>query len=244
MIKGILFDKDGTLVDFFSLWLQAAKAVVPEFLYENQIEATEEMKEYVLKAMGVENGKVDPRGALAYKSYQEIAKDLCNALLEKGFRLHPVKAQKQLEHLFDETVAGGQVSYKQLTDIKAVMRILREKGISIGLATADTMRSARNCLEALGTYQQFDYVGADDGVKRPKPEADMFLEFQRKFQLKPEEIAVVGDTYNDMVFAKNNGGIAIGVLSGVSQEADLCEKADYILHSVQELPELLEKLQA
>ncbi len=86
------------------------------------------------------------------------------------------------------------------------------------------MRSAKSCLKKLGTYQEFDYVGADDGVKRPKPEADMFLEFQHKFNLKPEEIAVVGDTYNDVVFARNNGGIAIGVLSGVSSEEDFRER--------------------
>ena len=37
MIKGILFDKDGTLIDFFSLWLGAAKAVVIQFLKENEL---------------------------------------------------------------------------------------------------------------------------------------------------------------------------------------------------------------
>ena len=35
MIKGILFDKDGTLIDFFSLWLGAAKAVVIQVLFRN-----------------------------------------------------------------------------------------------------------------------------------------------------------------------------------------------------------------
>ena len=33
-IKGILFDKDGTLIDFFSLWLAAAERAIPEFLAE------------------------------------------------------------------------------------------------------------------------------------------------------------------------------------------------------------------
>ena len=59
---------------------------------------------------------------------------------------------------------------------------------------------------------------------------------------KPQEIAVVGDTYNDIRFARENGGVAIGVLSGVSQEADFCGEADYILNSVGELPQLLEQI--
>lgn len=48
MIKGILFDKDGTLIDFFSLWLGAAKAVVIQFLKENEL--SEEVKERVFYA--------------------------------------------------------------------------------------------------------------------------------------------------------------------------------------------------
>ena len=43
-------------------------------------------------------------------------------------------------------------------------------------------------------------------------------------------------------FARENGGVAIGVLSGVSQEADFCGEADYILNSVGELPQLLEQI--
>ena len=100
MIRGILFDKDGTLVDFFALWLQAALAVTPAFLAENSIEADGDMTDYVLRAMGVEDGKVDPRGALAYKSYQEIAADICQAMEKKGITLDPARAQEQLEHLF------------------------------------------------------------------------------------------------------------------------------------------------
>ena len=65
MIRGILFDKDGTLVDFFSLWLKAALEVTPAFLRENNLDDNAQMTDYVLRAMGVEDGKVDPKGALA-----------------------------------------------------------------------------------------------------------------------------------------------------------------------------------
>ena len=89
MIRGILFDKDGTLVDFFSLWLQAALAVTPAFLEENHIQPDKDMTDYVLRAMGVEDGKVDPRGALAYKSYQEIAADICPPFTPGGTTCSP-----------------------------------------------------------------------------------------------------------------------------------------------------------
>ena len=230
MIKGILFDKDGTLIDFFSLWLGAAKSFVTQFLKENNL--SEEVKECVFHAMGIENGEIDPHGGLAYKSYSEIAMDITDSR----------KVRMQLERLFAEYVTESQAQYVETADIKAVLDSLKQRNIWIGLATADTVPSAKNCLKRLEVLEKFDYVGADDGVLRPKPEADMFLEFQKKFGLKPQEIAEVGDTYNDIRFARENGGVAIGVLSGVSQEADFCGEADYILNSVGELPQLLEQI--
>lgn len=240
MIKGILFDKDGTLIDFFSLWLGAAKAVVIQFLKENEL--SEEVKERVFYAMGIENGEIDPYVGLAYKSYSEIALDITDELSREQIYLDSRKVRMQLERLFAEYVTESQAQYVETADIKAVLDSLKQRNIWIGLATADTVPSAKNCLKRLEVLEKFDYVGADDGVLRPKPEADMFLEFQKKFGLKPQEIAVVGDTYNDIRFARENGGVAIGVLSGVSQEADFCGEADYILNSVGELPQLLEQI--
>lgn len=57
MVKGILFDKDGTLVDFFSLWLQAATEVIPLFLKKNDIQVSQELIEYLLKTIGVNQEK-------------------------------------------------------------------------------------------------------------------------------------------------------------------------------------------
>ncbi len=242
MIKGILFDKDGTLVDFFSLWLQAATAVVPVFLKKNGIEATKEMVEHLLQTIGVNQGEVDPKGALAYKSYGEIAEDICSALAQKGIELSVAIVRKQLEELFNENVTGRTIKFQLFTDMNALMENLKSRGIVIGLATADTEISAKSCLISIGVQPFFDYIGADDGRRKPKPDKEMFLEFAEKFSLQAEEIAVVGDTYNDMRFAKQNGGVAIGVLSGVSEKKDFEDKADYVITSIHELPKLLDRI--
>lgn len=242
MIKGILFDKDGTLVDFFSLWLHAALEAIPFFLQKNQIEDGEEMRDYVLSAIGVTDGMVDPKGGLAYKSYHEIAGDICGALQDKGICVSKEMAEVQLKEIFNSIVANSGTAYQVFTDMEALMKELKSRSIAVGLATADTMDSAENCLKAIGVREYFDYVGADDGIRRSKPEPDMFLEFLAQQKLMPAEIAVVGDAYNDMIFAKRNGGIAVGVQSGVSQTEDFSGEADYVIASIHELPGLLDRI--
>lgn len=242
MIKGILFDKDGTLIDFFSLWLSAALKVVPVFLKENGIEASDEMVQFLLCVLGVHDGKVDSNGALAYKSYGETAEDICIAFKEKNIIFSKEKVRSQLEKMFNDSMLGSDVRFQVFTDMNVLMEYLKARKIVIGLATADTEISATRCLSSIGIKHFFDYIGGDDGVKKPKPDKEMFCEFAQKYSLKPGEIAVVGDTYNDMMFAKVNGGIAIGVLSGVSEEKDFANQADYVIASIHNLPELLDRI--
>ena len=45
-----------------------------------------------------------------------------------------------------------------------------------------------------------------------------------------------------MIFARKNGGVAIGVLSGVSEAEDFGDEADYVIASIHELPGLLDRI--
>lgn len=84
----------------------------------------------------------------------------------------------------------------------------------------------------LEVEQYFDYIGADDGRLRPKSEPDMLVEFAGIMGIPTSQVAVVGDTYNDILFARKCNSIAVGVLSGVSRYEDFCGEADYILESI------------
>lgn len=242
MIKGILFDKDGTIIDFYALWLNAALDVMPKFLEINDLETSKDMLEFVLATIGVYEGEIDPKGALAYKSYPEIAEDLVEALLEKGMELNKEVVNLQLQDLFDESVTGDHVELKTFGDMKVLIRELKDKGIKIGLSTADTLVSAESCLKTLNLYDEFDFIGADDGIRKPKPAPDMFVEFAQMFGFLPEEIMVAGDTENDIRFANDNGGVSVGVLSGVSKREDYGNHVAYVVDSIFDLPTLLERI--
>lgn len=231
-IKGILFDKDGTLIDFFSLWLEAANNVVLNILNTNNIEAKEEIIRGMFESIGVINGVVDPKGALAFKPYFEMGYEIHKFLESKGYNIDHKKISKQLEELFDEEVNKEDATLKELYNLDLLFTSLKEKNIYIGLATADTLTSANNCLERLNIKKYFDFIGSDDGVYRPKPEKDMLDAFCNKCNLKPEEVAIVGDTENDMQFATKNNALAVGVLSGVSSKEDLKLHADIIINNV------------
>lgn len=241
-IKGIIFDKDGTLIDFYSLWLQAADHVIPELIEALELENTEDMRQYLLTTIGVVDGIVDPNGGLSYKSYGEIAKDIRQALLIRDKTVEADMVQELLTERFDAFATSDHIEFKTFTHMDTMLQQLRELGIRIGLATADTLRSARACLEKLNIIELFDFVGGDDGVVQPKPDPEMFYQFVNEFNLMPKEVLVVGDTPNDMFFAKQCGATAVGVLSGVSCKEDLLENGDYIISSVDELLTLIGRI--
>ena len=245
-IKGILFDKDGPLIDFFSLWLYAARRVIPEFIRGNDLEEkqnTTELENVLYESIGIFSDQIDPNGALAYKSYREIAQDMERALERLGIRIETDQIETQIRELFDQATHGEEAKMIPLGDLPELFQFLKKKNLYLGIATADTVSSAKKCMKQLGVLEYLDYIGGDDGKKRPKPYPDMLYDFAEKSGILPQQVMVAGDTRNDMVFAEQAKATSVGVLSGVSKERDLASYADYIVPSVEQIPALLDSLE-
>lgn len=255
MMKGILFDKDGTLLNFEKLWLDAAKYVIWEFCFINHLTVGDEVEKFLLKTIGVEENTIRHDGPLAYMTYEQIGAVLADALNHPMQKDYPDKLQRETirqKRVFSQELTGRQIQVlfetvferEALTcaptcDLKELFVGLRKKGICIGLATADNKRITERCLKELEIDQKFDFIGCDNGILKPKPKPDMFDAFCKECHLLPGEVAVVGDTVNDMCFAKTCGGIAIGTLSGLADEDALKPFADIIVHTPLEVLQLI-----
>ncbi len=230
-IRAVLFDKDGTLIDFRATWLPAYEKLVGELFAAEGAAA-----DALLAAGGYHraSGRIDPRSVLAAGTNAEIAAlwaglvgiaDVA-ALAERidlGFQAH--------------ARAAGLVP---VTDLAALFGRLRGRGFGLGVATNDSERALKDQLDLLGIAGLVDFAAGYDSGHGAKPDPGMVDAFCARLGVAPREVAVVGDSRHDLDMARAAGaGLAIGVLTGASPRAELAAHADHILDSVAELESLL-----
>ncbi|MFA6782944.1 MAG: HAD family hydrolase [Sedimentibacter sp.] len=232
MIKGILFDKDGTLIDF-SLWRNAGINTIQTILTEYNLNDDKLNKE-LQKAIGIKEKGVEPFGALAYSSHEKLAYELY-FILNKYVNIDLKKFESHVVELLRKEVLRDDVEFKEIVSISSLYEYLKSNKIKMGMATADSKQSAMHLINKLNLNDSFDFVGSYDGTMKIKPHKDMCMKFCSMYNLEPGEVAIVGDSYNDMLFALNSGAIGVGVLSGVSSKINLKDVANVIVPSVESL---------
>lgn len=242
-VEGILFDKDGTLIDFDKVWGSAAVPVVKRLLAVYGIADSEEHRNVVLDSLGVSCGKVDPNGALAWKTYPMIAEELLPVLRQMADC--PAFCQEKLAAdigmFFEEELFESDRPIVETADLLGLMKFLKQRGIKLGIVTTDTYNATMRCLRKLGIASYFSFFSMDQmPVPMPvKPDGRIIKRAAEYWGVNPDQILVVGDTPNDMQFARNGGARAVGVLSGTGSVRDLEPVADCVLKDVGELPKLI-----
>jgi HAD superfamily hydrolase (TIGR01549 family) len=232
MIKGILFDKDGTLIDF-SLWRNAGINMIQTILNEYNLNDDKLNKEF-RRAIGIKEKGVEPFGALAYSSHEKLAYEL-HFILNKHANIDFGEFETHVVELLRKEVLKDDIEFKEIVSIRRLYEYLKSNNIKMGMATADSKQSAMHLINKLNLNDSFDFIGSYDGKMKMKPHKDMCMRFCSMYNLEPGEVAIVGDSYNDMLFALNSGAIGVGVLSGVSSKINLKDVANVIVPSVESL---------
>ena len=232
MTKGILFDKDGTLIDF-SLWRNAGINVIQTIMNEYNLN-DDKLNTELQRAIGVKEKGVEPFGALAYGSHEDVACGL-HTVLRKHIKIDLDEFEKHVVDLMRKEILRDDVEYKEIVSIRSLYEHLKANNIKMGMATSDSKQSVMHMINKLKLHDCFDFIGSHDGTMNMKPHKDMCMRFCSMYGLEPREVAIVGDCYSDMLFALNSGAIGVGVLSGVSSKINLKDVANVIIPSVEAL---------
>jgi phosphoglycolate phosphatase len=226
-IKGILFDKDGTLVDFGATWFAVGEMMALEAAGGNKARARQLLADagYDFAA-----GKFRADSVFAAGTNADIV-----ALW------YPHVARSERDAMVSEfdtfTAEAGAARCVPLAGSKEAIARLHASGYRLGIATNDSTSGAEKTLLSLGVAQMFEAAYGYDAVANPKPAPDTIIAFSDLTGLKPSEIAMVGDNRHDLEMARAGGaGLAVGVLSGTGTRETLAPMADVLLQSIADLP--------
>ncbi len=226
-MRALLFDKDGTLLDFEASWTGVYRELCLDLSDGDAVRA-----EAMLVAGGFDAavGKFRSGAALSAGTTFDIVR-LWYPMLEGA----ALKAMvERIDNVFHENGIRCSVPIAGLSETLAE---LSREGYVMGVATNDGTAGTKAALAVLGVARFLPHVFGYDSVTRSKPAPDTVHAFSTASGVPLQEIAVVGDNPHDLEMARSAGaGAAIGVLSGNGGRDELQPLADAIIDSVRDLP--------
>ncbi len=236
-IKGILFDKDGTLINHLPHWIPAVQRALEQIQ-----EQCDGFDLRLGEAVGIHpSGRLLPNSVIGSLAIPGVVNTVHETLLQQGV---PAGQAQAASDWFSETLdLVPRGDYDTLTDLRALFSLARQHGMTIGIITNDYAESARVQMTDLGVIDQVDFLwGIEEGVVA-KPDPSGVIAFCDAFQLEPYQVAYVGDSIVDMeTAARAQVGLRISVLTGAGDLYSLRRASHITLNSVADLPGILGKL--
>lgn len=214
MIKAVLFDLDGTLVNSLCDLANSVNFALQKFGFPpHEIEkykyfVGDGMKTLIKRALPEDNGDKNTQSAV-FSAFFEHYK----------------------HHFADETVVYN--------GIEELLCALKEEGTKIAVVSNKAQVMCDAVVEKFFGNTFNVICGKREGYPT-KPDPALTLHIIEYLGIKPEECLFVGDSGMDMAVAANSGSIGVGVLWGFRAKEELTQNgARYIIESPSQLLKII-----
>jgi phosphoglycolate phosphatase len=228
-IELVVFDKDGTLIDFQAMWGGWVRMLAEDLSRSSGLDVSG----LLFDLLGVDRatGLVHSHGLLAATPMARIREVVVEAVASLGLGDTAAEVAVAAAWRAPDPVELAH----PLADLLGLFDALEARGITITIATSDNREPTERTLTALGIADRVaGLVCADDGLP-VKPAPDGVLCLCAIARISPDRTAVVGDSPVDLGMGRAAGvRRVIGVLTGVGDRASLAS-ADVVLESVADL---------
>ena len=204
MIRAMIFDMDGLMVDSEPLAIEAWETIVRRF--GHQIDDV--MFEQMLGVRQIE----------------------CAALLLERFHL-PIPAEALARERNETFLALLPGRLRAMPGLSVLIAELRARGLKRALATSGERRYVATVMSELNLDGTFDAVVVAEDVTRGKPAPDVYLLAAERLGLLPAQCLVLEDAPNGVAAAKAAGTICVAVPNEYTRALDL-SAADAVMPSL------------
>ncbi|MCO4816645.1 MAG: HAD family hydrolase [Planktomarina temperata] len=222
-IRGVIFDKDGTLFDFQSTWGIWTAQVLARIAGSD-----EALLQQLAEALGydTQTRRVQPGSVIVAATPMDIAAVVKDCI--------PALSQTQIcDWLNEEAKTAPQVL---VTDLHRLTAELRRINLGLCVMTNDAETPARAHLASVQASDLFDFVIGSDSGFGAKPQAAPLLALADKMEIPAAACVMVGDSTHDLRAGRAAGMRAVAVLTGLAEADELAPLADAVLPDVSHLP--------
>jgi phosphoglycolate phosphatase len=222
-IRGVLFDKDGTLFDFHQTWSRWAQGFIADIAGGDPARASR-----LAEVLGydIEAGRFDRKSPMIAGTMEVV--------VEGVLTVRPDIPETALRGLIRESTAAAPQA--EAVPLIPLFERLTDAGLILGIATNDAEVPARAHLTRAGILDSFAFIAGYDSGFGAKPGPGMCNGFCKAVALDPAECLMVGDSNHDLASGRAAGMGTIAVLTGLATRDELAPLADDVLESIGELP--------
>ena len=210
MIKALIFDFDGLIMDTESPEVDGWKAIYAEYGQEFPLQV------WIREMVGTTSATFDPAAHLAAITGRSL--DL--AALHSRARAYRLQQQRLLSAL------PGVNDY-----VKTAKRL----GLRLAVASSSGHAWVEGYLHQLGLFDDFDVLICREDVRYIKPDPELFLRAQDTLKLRSDELLVFEDSPNGVLAARRAGLRVVAVPNPITVHGTI-EGANLLLASLADLP--------
>jgi beta-phosphoglucomutase len=206
MIRGVLFDLDGVIVDTLHFHYLAWK--------------------HMFKQLG---GDVSERTVLLHEGRN--SREILPILMEESGV--PIPEDRQTLFIEEKRAYYRSIVHvQQYPGAFEVIDALKSRGYKVALVTACAMKNMQHSLDS-AHQAHFDFIITGDEVSRAKPFPDPYLTAARQIGVTPAECLVVENAPLGIEAAKNAGMYCVAIETTLGREYLI--SADCILPGIRDL---------
>jgi pyrophosphatase PpaX len=211
IVRAVIFDLDGTLIDSNWVHLQSWRGA--------------------LKTLGLQARDQEVIDKLGLRTV-DIAKSLVTSHDEQSVaRLVQLKSQ-----LFEK---AWRLEVKPRYGAIGMLRIMKARGVKSAVASSNNNDRISKTVKYFGMDLLLDAIVGSDEVEAGKPDPALVMTAIKKLRVIPKESIYVGDSRYDIEAGRAAGAQTALLLQPVAPQSDLVIEPDYRLRSLYQLKRII-----